>query len=181
MPLKRIVKDIMIPVENYAVIGPDATLQEAIKSLRTSYCQIETGFCTETGPRTILVVDAEGELLGLLDFNTLLKVLIPEISGKLANRLSALEVSVVFAQAGAQELDVSHEGIAARVTKNAQVKVNKIMLKNVASVDSDTPLIEALKVMFRKKLTVLPVYEKGRVIGVVRNVDLFLAAADLVQ
>ena len=26
MPLKRIIKDIMIPIENYAVIGPDATI-----------------------------------------------------------------------------------------------------------------------------------------------------------
>ena len=181
MPLKRIVKEIMIPIENYAVIGPEATLQEAIKSLRTSYCQTDADFCKETGPRTILVVDSQGQLQGLLDFNTVLKVLIPEVSGKLTDRLASLEVSVVFAQAGAEDLDVSHEDIAARVTKNAQVKVNKIMLKNVASADFDTPLIEALKMMFRKKLTVLPVYEKGRLIGVLRNVDLFLAAADLVQ
>ena len=110
MPLRRKVRDVMIPIERYAVVGPEATLREAVLSLRRSYCQVEDGFCAETGPRTILIVDTEGKLRGVLDFRTVLKVLVPEVAGKLSDKLAALEVSVVFAEARADRLDASHEG-----------------------------------------------------------------------
>ncbi len=180
MPLKKKVKDIMIPIEKYAVIGPDATLHEAILSLRRSYCKLEKGFCDETGPRTILVVDPSGTLVGLLDFRSLLKVLVPEVAGKLTDRLASLEVSIVFAQAGADNLDASREDVAARVLKNAQIKVKEIMLKSLGHIESDARLLEALKLIFRKKLSVLPVYDRHRLVGVVRDADLFLAVADMI-
>ena len=180
MPLKNKVKDIMIPIEKYAVIGPDATLQEAILSLRRSFCKLEKGFCDETGPRTILVVDPSGTLVGLLDFRSLLKVLVPEVAGKLTDWLASLEVSIVFAQAGADNLDQSREGVAARVLKNAQIKVKEIMLKSLGHIESDARLLEALKLIFRKKLSVLPVYDRHRLVGVVRDADLFLAVADMI-
>lgn len=179
MPLKKKVKDIMIPIEKYAVIGPEATLQEAILSLRNSYCKIDQGFCDESGPRTIFVVDPSGVLVGVLNFRSLLKILVPEVAGKLTDRLEALEVSVVYAQAGVEDLDESHEDVYGRIIKNAQVKVQEIMLKNRAHVESDAKLLDALKLIFSKKLVVLPVYEKGRLVGVVRDADLFLAAADI--
>ena len=180
MPLKRKVKDILIPIDSYPIIGPEATLQEAILCLRGAYCKIDQGFCDETGPRTILVVDHSGALAGVLNFRSLLKVLVPEVTGKLTDRLEALEVSVVYAQAGVEDLDESHEDVYTRIIKNAQVKVKEIMLKNRGHIESDARLLDALKLMFSKKLVVLPVYEKERLVGVVRDADLFLAVADLI-
>ena len=180
MPLRKNLKDIMIPIDHYAVVDPGATLQEAVSSLRTSYCKIEKGFCEETGPRTVLVVDSKGELVGVLDFRSILKVLVPEVAGSLSERIAALEISIVFAQAGAEDLDLSQEDVTTRVIKNAQVKVKKIMLKNIAHVQSDTSLLDALKLSFRKKLVMLPVYEGKQLVGVVRDADLFLAVADII-
>jgi CBS domain-containing protein len=180
MPLRKTVKDIMIPIQDYAVIDPEATLQEAIRTLRGSYCRLETGACSHTGHRTILVVDASGNLVGVLNFRSILKVLVPEVAGTLMERLESLEVSVVYAQAGAENLDESHEDVVARVSKNAQVKVKEIMLKNRAHIDSQTSLLDALKLVFRKKLIMLPVYENNRLIGVVREADLFITVADMV-
>jgi CBS domain-containing protein len=180
MPLRKYIKEVMIPIEKYAVIDPESTLQEAIMKLRRSYCTLEEGFCSETGPRTILVVDSSGLLAGVVDFRSLLRVLVPEVAGKLAERLAFLEVSVVYAEAGAEELGEAKEGLVARVRKNAQVKVKEIMRKNRAQIEADTTLIEALKLIFRKKLLMLPVYENDKLIGVVRDADLFLAVADIV-
>ena len=84
MPLRRKVRDRMIPIQNYATVAPDATLKEAALSLRTSYCELETGMCTEAGPRTVMVVDDNDKLVGILDFNSFLQTLIPEISGGLS-------------------------------------------------------------------------------------------------
>lgn len=181
MPLSKKVKEIMIPINNYAVVDPEATLREAVLSLRRSYCQIENGFCTETGPRTILVVDSSGELVGLLDFRSLLKVLIPEVAGKLSQKLAALEVSIVFVQGGADQLDPSRENLAARVLKNAEVQVKKIMQKSLGHISADSEIMEALKLIFRKKMIVLPVYDKKQLVGVVRDVDLFLSVADIIR
>jgi CBS domain-containing protein len=54
------------------------------------------------------------------------------------------------------------------------------MLKNRGHIESDARLLDALKLMFSKKLVVLPVYEKERLVGVVRDADLFLAVADMI-
>ena len=180
MPLRKNVKDIMVPIRDYAVISPEATLQEAIQTLRGSYCRLETGSCSHTGHRTILVVDASGDLVGVLNFRSILKVLVPEVAGTLTEKLESLEISVVFAQAGV-DLDESHEDVIARVSKNAQIKVTEIMLKNRAHIDSQTSLLDALKLIFRKNLLMLPVYESDRLIGVVREADLFITVADMVM
>jgi len=53
------------------------------------------------------------------------------------------------------------------------------MLKSRASIQADADLVEALKLIFRKKIKKLPVYDKEKLIGVVRDADLFLAVADV--
>ena len=182
MALKQSVRDIMIPIDNYAVIGPEATLQEAIMALRGSYCTVvEKGFCEETGPQTVLVVDTSNALVGVLDFSSLLKVLVPEIVGTLTDRLAALGVSVAFAEAGVGEMDESHEGVAGRVVRNAQIKVKAVMRKNLGHIQADARVIEALQLMFRHRLIMLPVYEGEKLVGVVRDADLFLTVSDMVM
>jgi CBS domain-containing protein len=169
----------MIPIENYPTISPDATLREAALSLRTSFCELDSGMCTEAGPRTVLVVDENGKLIGILDFKSFLETMIPEIAGGLSARLSAIGVSIAFAQADAEALDESRLGFQARVIKNAEVKVRDIMLKIRGTIDADARLMDALKKMYRKKIIVLPVYDGDNLVGVLRDADLFLAVTDV--
>jgi Mg/Co/Ni transporter MgtE len=177
MPLRKKVRQIMIPLDKYAVIGPEATLHEAVSVLRRSYCQVETGLCTEMGPRKVLVVDTAGELMGILNFRSILRVLVPEAAGGLTEKLEALEVSVVFAEAG---VDLPPDELKARIWRNAQVKVKDVMFKSRAHVEAEASILDALKLIFEKKVIVLPVYDKGQLIGLVRDADLFLAVADTI-
>ena len=181
MLLKQKVKDRMIPLENYPTISPDATLREAALSMRALFCELEAGMCTEAGPRTILVIDKAGKLIGILDFKRFLETMIPEIAGGLSARLSALGVSIAFAQADAETLDESRLGFRARVIKNAEAKVRDIMLKVRGAIDADARLVDGMKQMFRNKIIVLPVYEDGKLVGVLRDTDLFLAVADVLE
>ena len=181
MLLKRKIKDRMIPLENYPTVSPDATLKEAALSLRTSYCELDSGMCTEAGPRTVLVVDEKGKLLGILDFNCFLETLIPEIAGGLSAKLSALGVSIAIAEGDAAALDESRLGFQARVIKNAETKVRDIMLKVRGIIDADARLMDGLKKMFRNKIVVLPVYEGDKLVGVLRDTDLFLAITDVLE
>ncbi|MBW1751816.1 MAG: CBS domain-containing protein [Deltaproteobacteria bacterium] len=181
MPLKRNVRERMIPIKNYSTIAPDTTLREAALSLRTSYCELETGMCTEAGPRTVMVVDDNGKLVGILDFNSFLVTLIPEIAGGLSAKLEALGVSIAFAQADAASLDEARLGFKARVIKNADTKVRDIMLKIRGTIDAGDSLMAGLKKMFRNKITVLPVYENDKLVGVLRDTDFFLAVTDILE
>jgi CBS domain-containing protein len=176
---KKTVRDLMITLDRYAVVHPENTLREAVLLLRRSYCQLETGICAETGPRTALVVDNNGNLQGIIDFKSILRVLIPEVAGGLTEKLRSLEVSIVFAEKDASELDESRADFRQRVIKNSLVKVGDIMLKIRGKIQANVGLLEALKLIFRKQITKLPVYDGKKLVGVVRDTDLFLAVCDI--
>lgn len=181
MPLQKKVRDCLIPISEYAVTTEDKPLREAIPALRKLYCQVEDGKCTEAGHRTILVLNQAGDLVGILDFKSILAVLIPEIAGGITAKLEALGVSMAFAEADAADLDESRAGFRARVIKNAETRVGKVMLKVRGTIDADAGLLDALKMIHQNKITVLPVYDAGKLAGVLRDSDLFLCVADILM
>lgn len=63
--------------------------------------------------------------------------------------------------------------------QNAATKVGDVMLKIKGHIDADADMMTALKSMYRNKVTVLPVYEGDTIVGVLRDSDLFLAAANI--
>ena len=163
MFFKKNVQDIMIPIENYTVTLSDKSLQEAIIAMRKVYCEVETGRCTEAGHRASLVINEYGHLVGIIDFRTILEALIPNIAEQLTDKLTT------HGKASYME----------RVVKNAEVIVGDIMLNIRGSLNVGDDLLEAIKVMHRKKATVLPVYEGSKLVGVLRDSDLFLAVASV--
>ena len=179
MFLEKKVKDLMIPISDYAVISPDGTLQEAILKMKKVYCEIdESERCTEAGHRTGLVM-TDDKLVGIVDFQSIMRALMPEIAGKLSDKLAALGVSIAFAEADAHDLDVARAGFKERVLQNASTKVGDVMLKLRGHIDADVDLMKALKLMHRNRVTVLPVFEGDKVVGVLRDSDLFLATANI--
>jgi CBS domain-containing protein len=54
------------------------------------------------------------------------------------------------------------------------------MFKSLAHVEAEASILDALKLIFEKKVIILPVYDKGQLIGLVRDADLFLAVADMI-
>ena len=178
MFLGKKVKDLMIPVKDYVVTSPEKTLQEAILEMRRVYCEVETGKCTEAGHRTGLVMK-DDKLVGIIDFQSIMRALMPEIAGKLSDKLAALEVSIAFAEADAHDLDEANAGFKERVLQNARTNVGDVMLKLRGHIESDAEIMKALKLMHRNKVTVLPVIDGDTVVGVLRDSDLFLATANI--
>ena len=135
------VKDIMVPLESYAVCKENLTLQDAILSLRQVYCEVETGECTEAGHRALLIVNDSGELVGLLDFPHILRVLVPEIAGSLSDKLMQLGASIAFAEANVEDAsDESKLSFEQKVQKNAHIAVKDVMLKSKGQIDSEAIL-----------------------------------------
>jgi acetoin utilization protein AcuB len=55
----------------------------------------------------------------------------------------------------------------------SKVKVKHVMSKKVISVDKDTPMEEAARIMADKKIGGLPVTSAGKVVGIITETDLF--------
>ena len=178
MFLDKKVKDLMIPIKDYVVTSPEKTLQETILDMRKVYCEVETGKCTEAGHRTGLVM-TDSKLLGIVDFQSIMRALMPEIAGKLSDKLAALGQSIAFAEADVHDLDAAKAGFKERVLQNARTKVGDVMLKLRGQIESDAEIMKALKLMYKNKVTVLPVFEGDKVVGVLRDSDLFLATATI--
>ena len=53
------------------------------------------------------------------------------------------------------------------------------MLKIKGSIDSNATVLDALKLIYRNKINILPVYESKKLVGVVRDSDLFLVVAEI--
>ncbi len=181
MPISKKVRDLVVPLSDYAVTNVDSTLSDAAMALMKVYCQIETGKCTEAGHRNILILNKSGELVGILDFKSILKILIPEITGGFATKLEAMGVSIAFAQADAPELDESRISFRARVLKNAECRVGDIMRPLRGRIDADADLLDALKMICNTRITVLPVFENKKLIGVLRDSDVFLSVVDILR
>lgn len=143
MSLKQIIKERMIPIENYATITPDATLRKAALSLRKSFFELDGGMRTVAGPRAVLVTDENRKLLGILDFKCFLEHYFPQIGG-LAKK----------------------------------IVVKDIMLKVKGAIDVSASMEEALKTIVQNKISILPVYDGDKAVGIVRDTDVFLALTD---
>jgi CBS domain-containing protein len=55
------------------------------------------------------------------------------------------------------------------------------MLKTKGTIDADASLMDALKVIYLNKITILPVYRGDTLVGVLRDTDLFLALSDILE
>ena len=61
----------------------------------------------------------------------------------------------------------------------SKVKIKDVMTKKVITVDADTPIEEAARIMADKKIGGLPVVSLGKVVGMITETDLFKILLEL--
>lgn len=61
----------------------------------------------------------------------------------------------------------------------SKVKVKNVMTKKVITVDQDTPIEEAARIMADKKIGGMPVVSAGKVVGMITETDLFKVFLEL--
>jgi acetoin utilization protein AcuB len=61
----------------------------------------------------------------------------------------------------------------------SKVKVKDVMTKKVITVDQDTPIEEAARIMADKKIGGVPVVSAGKVVGIITETDLFKILLEL--
>ncbi len=164
--------EIMIRVEDYTTITEDKTLKEAIAQLRQSFEGLASSKqVMETGHRSILVFNRDGELSGILSIYDLLGAVRPGyLSADKPSMADSMQYSTMF-----------WSGLFTTQMKAiANKKVGEFMSATPVSVDEDTNLMELAELMYSRKIRRLVVRQREKVVGVVREQELFFEMANIV-
>jgi len=164
--------DIMITLENYTKVSTDATVGDAIESLKKSFESLScTGKVMETGHRSIVVFDRKGELAGILSILDLIRAVRPGyLSAPKPSMADSLQYSPMF-----------WTGLFTSQARNlAKKKVSDIMSEAPPTIDADANLMEVADMMFTLKARRVCIVRQGKVAGIVREQEIFFELARIV-
>ena len=163
--VEKNVSDIMIAIEDYTTVNQNDTVGEAINRLRESFTFREsTGSIMETGHRSILVFDDGDEVIGILAIIDLLQVIMPAyLSAPKPSMADSIQYSPMF-WSGMFTVEVK---------KIASQKVSDVMSPAPLTIKADANLMEAAYAMISNRKRRLAVEQRERIIGIIREQDLF--------
>ncbi len=106
----------------------------------------------EKNIRHLPIVDEDGRLVGLVTQRSLLRALPSDVSN-----FSRFEISYVL----------------------GRIKIDHVMVKDVFTIDENTAIEEAARIMADRKIGCLPVMRSSDLVGIITDNDLFTTMVDL--
>lgn len=175
MPSSPVVAAFMIPLEQYPVVSATTPLGEAVAAIRSGMAKPAL-----SGFRRVLVVDDSGSLVGTAAMAELLRGLEPGIL-----RSTSEGVAQGFATPFSDDSGVGSELFWDRTLGEGFPQRPSRAVADVArpitvTIGSTEPLARALQRMLQHDREMLPVVDDGKVLGVVRLVDIFDRIATLI-
>jgi CBS domain-containing protein len=171
----KLVQDIMVPLEEYPCVPESHTLRDAIIEMGVQILRKRQA----TLPRVVLVFDdSHRELLGMLRRRDIMRGLEPSflVSGSLEYRRKLFEVEI-----DPNLSELSYEKMIARIRQRAELPVRDFMVPIKATIRFDDHLLKAMYEMVQRNTSLLPVLKEGRVVGVMRSVDVLGELAQIVS
>lgn len=145
-------RDLMIPLVDY--LKPDNSIKEAVNLLRTAKRAEE-----KVGVKGLPVLDAKGELVGMISMGDILKAVYPSY-------MPMMNLG-----------DFTWDGMVESLAKQVADKLVKtVMSKHVITIRENDPLMECVDHMIRNDVKRLPVVNQtGKVVGMLYERDVFFA------
>lgn len=165
--------DIMVLLDAYPRVPPSATFREAITALESKQIVV-AGECSL--PRALLVMDAAHRLVGIVRRRDIMRGLEP---GFLRSPAAVYRQQVLCVGAD-PSLAVFTANLADRIRERAATQVREVMRPVPPAVDVEDHIIKAVCEMLVVGDDLLPVARRGRVVGVLRSVELFRELAHIV-
>jgi len=159
----------MLPIEEYTCIQASSSVQQALTRLReASERFVSTGLVMESGHRALLVFEDEG-LVGVLPVRNLIRALLPDY-------LQAADRSGAFKHSG-----LFWRGMfSVRLRSLKTMRVRDIMNPRPPLVPHDASLMQAAFLLCEEKRRRVVVSRNGKIVGVVREQELFHEISRLV-
>ena len=167
------VRDIMIHIDDYTKVYEDDAVKDAVENLMTSFNKfISSGRIMETGHRSLLVFDRNNQVVGILSIMDLIHALRPAyLSAAKPSTADSMQYSYMF-----------WEGLfTTQVKALANKKVGDIMSDTPMQVDQNMNLMEIANLMFTSQMRRLIVTDKEKIVGVVREQELFFEIANIIM
>ena len=158
--VKKTAEDIMISISDYVTISEKETLYRAIKVLLDSFHKDGRAWY---GHRSVIVLGQSGELVGVLSLNEILK----------AVGLKELNNDPNFKAESWGWYYINS------MREHAKLIVRDVMRPiALATVDARDSVSEVAQALLKHKVNSLPVLKRGKLIGMVRTLDIFMVVGD---
>ena len=160
MSISGVVRDLMVPLDNFPHVKGNASLREAFAKLHAASGSSELF-------RNILVLDEKDQLIGTLGLKNVLHAMLPEY----------LRHGSTHYQGSTQDLTALSVLWQEDCVENCR-QTHKILAKDHVSpialtIDADEPITKAAFLFATTPVNILPVSEGKKLIGVIRLVDVF--------
>jgi len=165
------IKDIMLPLDEYAVVEGGASLHEALRALEEAQTRLGS---EQSHHRAVLVRGGDGRIVGKLGMHGFLKALEPKyaVLGDV-ERLAGAGLDEAFISSVMESYRFWQDNIEDICRRAHAIKVVQVMRPIEASVDQNESFAEAIHLLVMWQTQSLPVTKDGEVVGILRLSDLF--------
>ena len=173
-----LVKEIMVPLSEYATVSEEASLSEAVAALNKSQADFDKA---KYRHRAILIYDQAHNIVGKVNFLSILRALEPKYEEMLSDR-GPLHMGFTrkFQRAMFESLKLWQDPLAHICGNAAQIKVKSFMVKPQESelIEPDAGLGEAIHQLVIGHHQSLLVAKDKKIVGILRLTDAFQVVAD---
>jgi CBS-domain-containing membrane protein len=158
--------DFMIPLDSYPHIPYWFTLRQTIAELENAEIVVKG---KKSLPRWVLIFDEKYQLMGTVRRRDILRGLEPEFLLKkpLEVRKSLFDVKI-----DPDLSELSYDKMLEGMRKQSERPVSEVMLPIRATVDAEDHMIKVIYEMVDNNVSMVPVLENNKIVGVIRSVDL---------
>ena len=167
--------DLMISLDEYPHIPHWFTLKQAIVEMEKSELEVEG---RKSLPRIILVFDDQYQLMGTARRRDIMRGLEPKF---LTSRSMEYRKKLFDVKVDPNISELSYDKLMKGIRERAERPISEVMLPIKETVDYDDHLAKVIYEMVDNNLSLLPVMKEGKVVGVIRSVDVFHEVAKMVM
>jgi CheY-like chemotaxis protein len=168
-------RDIMLSIADYTTVSVDTTVREAVRKLMASFQPaVSSSRIMDAGHRSLLIFNQQDKLVGILSTMDLIKGVRPAyLSPQRPDMSASIQFSSLFWGGWDGLFSIQMEVLAEKT-------VGELMSDPPPTITGDTNLIQVADLMYKTRKRRLIVTEGEKVIGIVRERDLFFEMARIV-
>jgi CBS domain containing-hemolysin-like protein len=174
------VKDLMVPLSDYATVSQDATLSEAVAALKKAQADFDQ---SKYRHRAILIYDQDNTIVGKVNLQAILMGLEPKYDDMLSDKApSHVGFTKEFQRSIIEQFNLWQDPLDRLCEKAAGVMVKSFMSVPTPEekISADATLNEAIHYLVMGCRQSLLVTENDTVIGVLRLTDVFEVVAEAI-
>ncbi|BBO66693.1 hypothetical protein DSCA_06230 [Desulfosarcina alkanivorans] len=176
----KLVKDLMVPLSEYATVSEDATLSDAVAALKRSHADFDQ---EKFRHRAILIIDADQHVVGKVNMHAILKALEPKYDDMFSDTGPMhMGFTRKYQKAIFESMKLWQDPMDQICQKAAQIKVKTFMAtpKESQMIEPDAPLGQAIHQLVLGHHQSLLVTKDDHVVGVLRLTDAVEVVCDAI-